>query len=148
MLEFLHQNIPITQVLGVEVVSARAGEAILSAPLEANVNHYDTVFGGSASSLAILAAWSVIHVRLQEYQTDTRLIIQKSTMEYQKPITADFTAIGRLSDVTKWPGFVKTLDRRGRARISANSILLCQDTQVARFQGDFVAMRLPEKGAK
>jgi thioesterase domain-containing protein len=144
VLEFLNQNIPITRVLGVQVESAGTGEAILSAPLEANVNHYDTVFGGSASSLAILAAWTVIHVRLQECEAKTRLIIQKSTMEYQKPITADFTAIGRLSDVTKWPVFVKTLDRRGRARISANSILLCQGTQVARFQGDFVAFKLDD----
>ena len=144
MLEFLHRNIPITQVLGVQVENAGTSEAVLSAPLEANVNHYDTVFGGSASSLAILAAWTVIHVRLQDYEGNTRLIIQKSTMEYQKPITADFTAIGRLSDVTKWPGFTKTLDRRGRARISANSILLCQGTQVARFQGDFVTFRLDD----
>lgn len=142
MLEFLHQKIPITRALGVQVVSANSGEAVLSAPLEANVNHYDTVFGGSASTLGILAAWTVIHVRLQEYGAETRLVIQKNTMEYRKPITADFTAIGRLTDESKWANFLKTLDRKGKAKVSANSTLLCQGNQVAKFQGDFGAIKL------
>lgn len=33
--------------------------------LEANINHRDSVFGGSASSIAIIAAWSHLHMRIR-----------------------------------------------------------------------------------
>ena len=142
VLDFLHRNIPITKALGVQVLAASARESVLAAPLAANVNHYDTVFGGSASTLAILAAWTVIYVRLRESGGDARLVIQKTTMDYQRSITADFTANASLSDEGKWDNFLKTLRRRGKARISADATLLCQGDRVAEFQGHFVAIQV------
>ena len=37
---------------------------VIEAPLAPNINHRKTVFGGSASALGILAAWSLVHLRL------------------------------------------------------------------------------------
>ena len=48
--QYLHAHIPLSAAMGVSVVQV-ADEAItLSAPLEPNINHRDTVFGGSASA--------------------------------------------------------------------------------------------------
>ncbi len=63
--DYLHEHIPLSKAMGVSVVEADAVGIVLSAPLEPNINHRDTVFGGSASSLAVLAAWSVVHFGLQ-----------------------------------------------------------------------------------
>jgi thioesterase domain-containing protein len=43
--------------MGVEVVKADWNGVTLRAPLAPTTNHRKTVFGGSASALAILAAW-------------------------------------------------------------------------------------------
>ena len=53
---YLHEHIPLSKAMGVTVRSV-SGEAVtLAAPLAPNINHRETVFGGSASALAILAA--------------------------------------------------------------------------------------------
>ena len=62
---FLRERIPLSDAMQVSVRSISAGQVVLSAPIAPNLNHRDTVFGGSASALAILAAWSVVCVRLQ-----------------------------------------------------------------------------------
>jgi len=38
---------------------------LLTAPLAANINHRATVFGGSASAVAILAAWTYLYFVLK-----------------------------------------------------------------------------------
>ncbi|MDL2338661.1 MAG: YiiD C-terminal domain-containing protein, partial [Pseudomonadota bacterium] len=48
----------------VSVVEVSAEQVVLAAPLAPNINHQDTVFGGSASAVAILAAWSMLHTKL------------------------------------------------------------------------------------
>jgi thioesterase domain-containing protein len=54
---YLHEHIPLSHAMRVGVVTVDAGTVVLRAPLEPNINHRETVFGGSASALAILAAW-------------------------------------------------------------------------------------------
>ncbi|WP_370677334.1 YiiD C-terminal domain-containing protein [Pleomorphomonas sp. PLEO] len=61
---YLHEQIPLSQAVGVSVRSVTDGGVTLAAPLAPNINHKSTVFGGSASPLSILAAWSTLHVRL------------------------------------------------------------------------------------
>jgi thioesterase domain-containing protein len=62
--DYLYQQIPISKQIGISVMSAGTNHVLLAAPLNPNINHCDTVFGGSASAVAILAAWSLIHLRL------------------------------------------------------------------------------------
>ena len=52
--------------MGVEVIEAAWNGVTLRAPLAPNINHRETVFGGSASAVAILAAWAILYVRLQQ----------------------------------------------------------------------------------
>ena len=51
----LHEEIPLTKAMGVEVNSYDGHCLVLSAPLDPNTNHKDTAFGGSLYSLAVLA---------------------------------------------------------------------------------------------
>lgn len=58
--KYLHGHIPLSKAMEVAVVQVQPEGVILSAPLAPNINHRDTVFGGSASAVAILAAWSLL----------------------------------------------------------------------------------------
>ena len=76
--QYLYDHIPLSQAMQVEVLSAQPEGVVLGAPLPPNINHQETIFGGSASAVAILAAWSLLHVRLQHEGVHSRLVIPVS----------------------------------------------------------------------
>lgn len=138
--EYLYEHIPLSEAMEVKAVEASKNKVILRAPLPPNINHRDTVFGGSASALAILSAWSLVHFRLQHEGLNCRVVIQKNTMSYDKPILSDFEAICILDDEAKWQKFVKILSRKKRSRIVLNSCLEYQGEKVGFFEGALVAI--------
>jgi len=107
--------------MGVEVARATGDGVTLRAPLAPNINHRDTVFGGSASALAILAAWSLVHIRLRKAGVASRIVIQRNTTDHDLPIDGAFTARSHLQDPDDWERFLKTLERRGRARLTVHA---------------------------
>lgn len=137
---YLHTHIPLSEAMQVSVISATPESVVLSAPLEPNINHRETVFGGSASALAILAAWSLLHTRLRAEGTDCRLVIQRNSMEYLLPIQGEFYAQSHLAVPEQWPQFMRLLARKGKARIPVVSILEYRGQTAGRFSGEFVAL--------
>jgi thioesterase domain-containing protein len=123
----------------VSVLEATPDATVLAAPLAPNINHRDTVFGGSAAALATLAAWALLHARLGAAGLPSRLVIQRNTMDYDAPIPTDFQARATLKEPAHWDRFITMLQRKGRARIAVVAILHCRGDAVGRFDGDFVA---------
>lgn len=138
--EYLHEHIPLSAAMQAIVRSVSADAVILDAPLAPNINHRDTVFGGSASALAILAAWSLIHTRLASIGVSCRLVIQRNSVEYTAPMPGDFSATVRLAEPTSWERFLRTLERRGRARIEVACELTSGGAVCGQFVGSFVAI--------
>lgn len=126
--------------MGARVRLATPERVQLAAPLAPNVNHNETLFGGSAAALATLAAWALLHLRIAHAGLAARLVIQRSSMEYERPIPGDFDAVCRFSDEHAWERFRATLVRRGRARLTLTADLLYGAERMARFQGDFVGL--------
>lgn len=137
--QYLHEHIPLSAAMRLSVILVRPDEVVLGAPLSPNINHRGTVFGGSASALATLAAWSLLHVRLQTAGVTSRLVIQHSTMDYERALTEDFTARAMLTDSSDWSRFLHTLTHRGRARMDLQAVLEQHGIRAARFDGRFVA---------
>jgi thioesterase domain-containing protein len=138
--EYLHEHIPLSKAMGVQVRAADLSGVTLSAPLEPNINHRETVFGGSASSLAILAAWSVVHFGLQREGLTCRVVIQKNTMSYEKPIDGVFTARCDAPSAETWQRFVTMLKRKKIARIEVVSVLEYDGEIAGKLEGVFVAI--------
>lgn len=138
--QYLHEHIPLSRAMEVSVVSVEEDTVILRAPLGPNINHRDTVFGGSASALAILAAWSLLHTRLRRDGIACRLVIQRNVMEYEQPIQGEFTARASLADHAAWSQFTRMLARKGKARIAVSSLLEQGGQIVGRLTGEFVAL--------
>jgi len=138
--QYLHDHIPLTKLMGVSVVSVEEHALVLQAPLAPNVNHHHTVFGGSASALAMLAGWALLHVRLRSEGLADRLVIQRNTMEYEHPITGQFTARATLEHPDRWSAFTTMIARKGKARIGVLAVLEHMGRVAARFSGEFVAL--------
>jgi thioesterase domain-containing protein len=143
---YLHEHIPISAAMGIEVTSAGPAEVALTAPLEPNVNHRSTVFGGSCASVAILAAWTLAHLRVAP-AGPSRVVIQQGSTDYLLPIRGAFTATCRLADEDVWDRFLRTLVRFGRARIELEATVTSDGATVATFHGTYVALAGPAEEA-
>lgn len=138
--QYLHDHIPLSKSMQVSVVSVGEESVVLRAPLAPNINHRDTVFGGSASAVAILAAWSLLQTRLQSAGINSRLVIQSNTMDYHLPILGEFTARAFIEQPEAWQRFITMLRRKGKARISVSSVLEQGGQIVGSLKGEFVAL--------
>jgi len=137
---YLHERIPLSRAMAIEVRAASLAGVEIYAPLAPNINHRDTVFGGSASAVAILAAWSALHLRMRAQGVDARLVIRRNTMSYERPITAGFTATAVPPDDASWTRLAGTL-RRGRpARVRVGARLECAGQFVGELDGEFAVL--------
>jgi len=137
---YLHRHIPLSKAMGVAVVGCDEEGITLSAPLGPNLNHRGTAFGGSVSSLAVLSAWTLLHVRLGAAGLPSRIVIQRNEFTYLKPIDGEFTALCRLPVPAVWNRFLTTLRRRGKARIALAAEVRYGTVEAGRFEGDYVAL--------
>ena len=145
--QYLHTQIPICWAMGVSVGEANDLAVELEAPLGVNINHQSTAFGGSLSAVAILSAWSLLHLRLISSRMPSRLVIQRNSMEYLKPAHGAFTARAQVKDLAAWPEFVRMLSLKGRARLHMVSVVTSESHVVARLAGEFVALGLINESA-
>jgi thioesterase domain-containing protein len=139
--EYLHRHIPLSGAMGVQVVEASSQGVILGAPFEPNVNHQDTVFGGSASAVAILAAWTLVNFRLREHGIRCRVVIHRNRMHFEKPILGRFLGRTELPPEDEWEWFLNVYRRMGKSRVRIRCVLECEGERVARMDGHFVALR-------
>jgi thioesterase domain-containing protein len=145
---FLHERIPLSASMGVAVRSATPDTVVLSAPLAPNVNHRDTVFGGSASALAILAAWSVLHVRMQAEGLGGGIVIRRNTMSYERPITGDFAAVSAAPAAADLARLRAILARGRTARVHVRARLVCNGETVGELDGEFAVLPPGELDAR
>ena len=137
---YLHERIPLARAMAVEVRAATPDGVELFAPIAPNITHRDTVFGGSASAVAILAAWSAIYVRMRAEGRAGRIVIRRNRMAYEKPILGDFTATASPPDEAAWTKAVTTLGKSRPARVLVSATLECRGERVGALDGEFVVM--------
>lgn len=138
--QYLHQHIPLSLAMQVSVLDVAPHQVVLGAPLAPNINHMGTVFGGSASTLAILAAWALLQTKLDGAGIAAHLVIQRNTMAYELPMAGSFTARSFIPTPEAWDAFTRMLQRKGRARITAASVLECDGRAAGHLEGEFVAL--------
>ena len=137
---YIHEHIPISIALGIEVKEATLDKVIVSAPLLPNINHKNTAFGGSLHAVATLSCWSLVFVNLQQYSEPTEIVIAKSEVDYLAPVNSDFTAECILNDRQEWIRFEAALRKKGKGRIKLNA-KICQASKLAvDYHGEFVAI--------
>lgn len=138
---YLHEHIPITRAMGLKVTGYDGQSVRLWAPLEPNLNHRQTAFGGSVSALGILAGWTLLHIKLGESGDRAQLVIQHSETGYMGPVDRDFTATCGMPGTREWARFEQAFQRYGKARIPLESLIEAGGQVLARHKGSYVAVR-------
>ncbi len=139
---YIHEHIPLTAHLGAVVEKYDGNEIEISAPLEPNLNHRNTAFGGSISAVGILSGWALLYIKLKEISLKTRLVIQHSSLDFIEPIDGAFKAICTMPESSEWERFIKTLKRHGKARITVESKIENSNNHVGNHSGTYVAILL------
>jgi thioesterase domain-containing protein len=137
---YLHDHIPLSAAMQLSVEELGAGGVTLSAPLEPNINHRHTAFGGSIASLATLAGWSLVHVGLTDVGLPSRVVVMSSQIEYLAPATETFVAHCAPPRSEDWNRFVGSVRRRGKGRLSLSVEVRCQGILCATLTGTFVGV--------
>lgn len=140
----LHHDIPLTRDMGLKVLDWQAQQLRLQLPLEANVNHKSTMFGGSLYCGAVLAGWGWLHLRLKEEGIeDGHIVIQEGQISYPLPVTGDAVAICSAPEDKVWKKFLAMYQRHGRARLTLHSrvVNVGSKDDAVRFAGQYVLHR-------
>ena len=138
---YLHENIPLSKSMHVSVRTINDSLVCLAAPLQPNINHRGTVFGGSVSALAMIAGWTLIHVRLLAVAHKTQLVIRRNSLEYLAPLSGDFEAIATPSADCEWDEFLTALESQGKGYMNVTASVECNGESAAHFKGEYIALR-------
>ncbi len=133
----LHEEIPLTQAMGIRASAYDGRRLELAAPLAPNINHKLTAFGGSLYSLAVLCGWGLIHVKLAEAGLHKHIVIQESGIRYLRPVDGDMVAACRVEDAAL-DRFLRTLHRHDRARLELDVTVSHGGLPAVEFSGRYV----------
>lgn len=139
--DYLHTHIPISAAMGVTAIVATRERVVLRAPLDANINHKSTAFGGSLQAVATLACWTLLHLNLRQSAKAGEIVITSSNINYIRPVTKDFEAEATLPEGSRWPLFLKTFERHGKARIQLTASIVEDDELATDYTGSFAALK-------
>lgn len=140
MEEYLREHIPLTAAIGVRVIEAGPDLVRLRAPLEPNLNHRSTAFGGSVAALAVLSGWTLVHLRLASQGLPARTVVQQSTVRYDAPIHDAFEVVCEAPAADAWARFTRALARRGKGRVWVQASVASEGRVAASFEGAYVSL--------
>lgn len=136
--EFLHQQIPITRAMGIQVESFDNNNLTLSAPIALNYNHLGTAFGGSLSAIATLAGYALLWLELGD--RFAHIVVRESTIRYDRPVTGDIRAVCKRISSDALMDFKTKFHRNGKARITLPVTIESDGLSAVAFMGVFVAI--------
>lgn len=136
--ERLHQQIPLSQFMQVEVIQADDKCIGLECALLPNHNHLGTAFGGSLTCLMILAAYCQIFRIINQ---TGHVVIKSSSTEFLLPVEEKLHAICAAPEVEAVSQFLKVYNKKGRARLTLESQIVLADGRIAcRMKSEFVGI--------
>jgi len=138
----LHNEIPLTRTMQISVAHCDANKVELHAPLEPNINHKCTAFGGSLYSVAVLCGWGFIYHQMQLHKLSGHIVIQHSEADYKTPVDGEICAVCELGDELDdrlgLQKFINIYQRKGKARIKLQVDILFADQSALKFIGHYV----------
>jgi thioesterase domain-containing protein len=137
---YLHEKIPLTRAMGMRVMDVGA-RLVLEAPLEPNINHLGTAFGGSLHALPTLACYAALWTLLIEAGIDCHVVIKRSTADYLQPVKGSLRAVCLRPASGLQQKFLDDLRRHKKARMEMTAIVEGENGRPAvQFTGVFVAL--------
>lgn len=136
---FLHEQIPLTQAMGVKIESYDDTQLVVTAPLEPNHNHLGTAFGGSLSALTTLTGYAMLWLQLGD--RNAHIVIRESNIRYKRPVAGMLRAVCMRPDDTALAAFKSVFQSTGKAHLKLQVQVIHEEQICVLFEGDFVALR-------
>jgi len=136
-------KIPVTRHLQFHIHLDEYDQPILEVPLQPNINHLGTAFGGSLSMLCTIEGWGCMYLLLEKYELIADILIQKNDMAFLSQVEDDFYVGCNLPAKPKLELFVRTFQRFGKARLPVTCYVKEKDKSetAALFNGLYAAVR-------
>lgn len=132
-----HDDIPISQVMGIRIHQYTGKVFETRAALNPNLNLHGTMFAGSVYSLATLTGWGLLHLWLKEKNIEGNIVLGDGNIHYHKPVTQQPGAIARMDDIE---GDLSPLAQGKKARLKMKIEVRDGDKAVAEFTGLYVVL--------
>ena len=127
---FLYEEIPLTQQMGLTLVEFRPLQLIIKAPLKPNINDKGTVFGGSSSALMIITAWSLIKLNCQQFGIDADIVIHKNETTWQKALSSELIIKANIENSYDFGQIKKSIDSGKHQRVMCQIALHDQQQEI------------------
>ncbi|HAG91043.1 MAG TPA: hypothetical protein DCL41_04185 [Bdellovibrionales bacterium] len=143
ILSQLEQEIPTSKVFGFTIQKLTDSEAQCFMPLEPNINHKGTMFGGSQYGGCALACYALFlhNVRATDCRTND-IVISHGEMDYFKPAGEDVQIEAFWENFEDREKFLDHLSRKGKARVRLGArVRGSKGLLLSEFRGDFVVFQ-------
>jgi thioesterase domain-containing protein len=137
----LEREIPMSAQMGIRVHRGDADGLVMRLPLSPNRNHQQTAFAGSLNALCTIAGWGYVYVLLRELERRGSIVIRRSTIKYQEPVTSS-EIYARChpvaADARQY--FLEMLDDKGQAKIDLAVEIAGASGPAVVFGGSYVIL--------
>ena len=135
----LHNEIPLTKIMNIQIQTYDEKELITTAPLDMNINDKGTAFGGSLSTMTIISSWSLCWLISKELGFDSKnIVVIKNENSYKKPVTKDIVCYTQKPSQQEIATLKEKLQTKKSASIKINSIIIENNETCVEFQGYYV----------
>ncbi|CAH0541873.1 bifunctional GNAT family N-acetyltransferase/hotdog fold thioesterase [Vibrio marisflavi] len=131
------KQIPISDKMGIKINQYNGYQFECSAQLNPNLNPHNTMFAGSAFTLATLTGWGMTWLLMKERNLTGDIVLADSRIRYRLPV--EFSPVAS----TSLDGISGDLDRLAsgrKARVVINVTIYSGDTPAVDFIGTYMIL--------
>ena len=138
----LEREIPMCSQMGIRVHAGGPEGLVMRLPLGPNRNHQQTAFAGSLSALCTIAGWGTVVLLLKELNRRGTVVIRRSTIRYQEPVTSA-EIFARCQSVTPEARqyFLEMLDEKKQAKLDLVVEIAGPEGALVSFTGSYVVIQ-------
>jgi thioesterase domain-containing protein len=144
---YIIENIPIVKEMGFIIEDIGDNQVIVSGEYKKHINHTNSVFGGSISSVMTLAGWGRVRILIEDIDKNSIILIKSNRTDFIKPVIEDYIVITESLPEKDIEKFKKIYNKFGKGRIMVNAVLKHRNSNeiLAKFIGEFVAIKKQEE---
>lgn len=130
-------QIPISDKMGIKINQYTGYQFECGAQLNPNLNPHNTMFAGSAFTLATLTGWGMIWLLMKERHLEGDIVLADSQIRYRNPVTENPIALTSLDGIS---GDLDRLASGRKARIVIHVRIQSGDVEAVEFIGTYMLL--------
>jgi thioesterase domain-containing protein len=130
-------QIPISDKMGIKINQYTGYQFECSAQLNPNLNPHNTMFAGSAFTLATLTGWGMTWLLMKERNLTGDIVLADSQIRYRHPVTQNPVASTSLDGIS---GDLDRLASGRKARIVIHVTIYSGDDAAVEFIGTYMLL--------